>query len=340
MVTADLGRAAVCLALVVSGDHLGVIYAAAFGLSVGSSFFNPASASILPTLVDPEDIVAANSALWSAAVISQIALAPVAGAVVAFAGPGPAFLVNAASFLVSAALLGGLPASAAAATGTGRRAGDVAEGLHLIGGSRFLGTLAGVQLLAALSAGATSALLVVLADRHLHAGPGRFGLLIASIGVGAAVGPLVLPRLLADPRRPGVLFGPYLLRGGVDLTLAASSTFGVALAALGAYGVGTSTGMVAYNSVLQTTVPDRMRGRVFAFYDVVWQGGRLVSIAVGGVVADALGVRAVYVLGGALLVAAGALGLARLRRHDLDTAGGIRAGRASHPDVAPPGRDR
>jgi MFS family permease len=322
MITADLGRALVCLALVVFGDNLAVIYAAAFGLSVGTVFFNPAAASLMPTVVDPDDIVSANSALWSAAVISQIALAPMAGALVAWAGTGPAFLVNAASFVISAALLRGLPISPAAVSGAGRRVSDVAEGLRLIRGSRFLSTLAGVQLLAALSAGATSALLVVLADRHLDVGPGRFGLLIAAIGVGAGLGPLVLRRLIADPRRPGVLFGPYLLRGGVDLTLAASSSFGVAMVSLGAYGIGTSTGMVTHNSVLQTTVPDRMRGRVFAFFDVVWQGARLVSIAVGGVLADAIGVRAVYVFGGMLLLVAGALGLARLRRADLAEAAG------------------
>jgi MFS family permease len=55
-------------------------------------------------------------------------------------------------------------------------------------------------------------------------------------------------------------------------------------------------------------VPDRLRGRIFAFYDVVWQGSRLASIAAGGVLADAFGIRAVYLLGGLLLFAAGALG--------------------------------
>jgi len=311
MIAADLGRAALALVLAAFGDNLAVIYAAAFGLSVGTVFFNPAAASVLPTLVGRDHVVAANSAIWSAAVVSQIALAPLAGALVAFAGTGPAFVVNGVSFLVSAAALARLPVSAAVAAG-GRRLADVAEGLRIIRGSRLLATLAGVQALAALSAGATSALLVVLAERHLGAGPGRFGLLLGAIGVGAGLGPLVLRRLLADPRRPALLFGPYLLRGGVDLTLAASSSFAVALGALGVYGVGTSTGVVTYNSLLQTAVPDRLRGRIFAFYDVVWQSARLVSIAVGGVLADAIGIRAVYVLGGALLLAAGALGLARL----------------------------
>lgn len=318
MVVADVGRAAVALALAVGGDNLAVLYAGAFALSAGSVFFNPASASLLPSVVDRDELVAANSALWSAAVLSQIALAPLAGAIVAFAGPGPAFAVNAASFLLSAALLRGLPAGEpAAATGAPtRRLADVAEGLRIVRSSRFLGTLAAVQALAALSAGATSALLVVLADRHLDAGPGRFGMLVGAIGVGAGLGPLLLRRVLAGPRRPALLFGPYLLRGGVDLALAASSSFPLALVSLAVYGVGTSTGMVTYNSVLQSTVPDRLRGRVFACYDVVWQTARLASLGLGGLLADGLGVRSVYVLGGVLLLVAGALGLLRLRTAD------------------------
>jgi len=318
MVVADLGRAAVALALVAGHGSLALLYAAAFLLSTGTAFFNPASASLLPSVVEGDDLVAANSALWSAAVLSQVALAPLAGAVVAFAGPGPAFAVNAGSFLLSAALLAGLPRRDASPTPTPtRHLADVAEGLRIVRTSRFLSTLAAVQALAALSAGATSALLVVLADRHLDAGPGRFGLLIGAIGVGAGLGPLLLRRLLADYRRPALLFGPYLLRGGVDLALAASSSFPLALAALATYGVGTSTGMVTYNSVLQASVPDRLRGRIFAFYDVVWQTARLASLGLGGLAAEALDVRAVYVLGGLLLLAAGGLGLARLRPADL-----------------------
>ncbi len=61
--------------------------------------------------------------------------------------------------------------------------------------------------------------------------------------------------------------------------------------------------------MLQTTVPDRLRGRVFAFYDVVWQTARLASIGIGGVMADAYGITTVYWAGGILLIAAGALGL-------------------------------
>lgn len=308
MVTADLGRAGIAALLAVFHSQLWIVYAAAFGLSAFSVFFNPAAASVLPGLVGGDDLVGANSAVWSAAVVSQIALAPAAGALVAIAGAGPAFAINAASFLVSAALLVRLPVSARFAPASAKRLDQIVEGLRTVRDSRFLVTLAGVQALAALSAGATSALLVVLAERHLHVGAGRFGLLLGAIGVGAGFGPLVLQKVVSDVRRSGWLFGPYLLRGLVDLTLAATASFGIAVGALAVYGVGTSTGNVTYNSVLQQAVPDRLRGRVFAFYDVVWQSARLISIGLGGVLADAYGITIVYILGGALLIAAALLG--------------------------------
>lgn len=308
MVTADLGRAGIAALLAVFHHDLAIIYAAAFGLSAFTVFFNPASASVIPAVAGDDNVVGANSAIWSAAVLSQIALAPAAGGIVAVAGAGPAFAINAASFIVSAALLARLALPNRPQPATSRHLADIAAGIHAIRRSRFLRTLTAVQALAALSAGATSALLVVLAQRHLHVGPGRYGLLLAAIGIGAGLGPLVIQRLVRDVGRRGWLFGPYLLRSAVDLTLATTTNFPAALAALGVYGMGTSTGNVTYNSVLQTTVPDQLRGRVFAFYDIVWQSSRFASITIGGVLADQLGITSVYYLGAGLLLAAGLLG--------------------------------
>lgn len=312
MITADIGRAVIAGLLAFNPDQLWALYAAAFGLSALSVFFNPAAASVTPDLVDEDELVGANSAVWSAAVLSQIILAPVAGAVVAWAGASTAFAINAASFLVSAAALTGLQVPNRPRARTQSRWAEALEGVQVIRRSRFLATLASVQALAALSAGATSALLVVLAQQHLDVEASGFGLLLGAIGIGAATGPLVLQRLVTDVRRPSLLFGPYLLRGVVDLILAAFSSFAVALGALAAYGIGTSTGNVTYNTALQATTPERLRGRVFAFYDIVWQTARLLSIGIGGVLADQLGIRGVYIAGGVLLLAAGLLGIARV----------------------------
>lgn len=272
MVAADLLRALLVGVLAVVHGNVAVAYAVAFGVSVGTIAFHPAASSLLPEVVDPDDVVDANTALWTRAVVAQIVLAPIAGGLIASVGVGAAFGVNAASYVVSALVLRGVDAAARPASLAVGGWAAVRHGVAVVRASTLLRRLALVQVLASMSAGATSGLLVVLAAERLDVGPSGFGVLLACIGVGAAVGPLVLRRQI----RPGDkrwLFGPYALRGGVDLTLAVVRSPVAAGGALGLYGVGTSTGMISYQSTLQTAVPAHVRGRAFALYDVLVERG-------------------------------------------------------------------
>ncbi len=309
MVGSDLARAGFAAILVMSSGSVGLAYAVAFALSAGAVVFNPAASSLLPDVVEDKELVAANSALWSAAVVAQIALAPAAGVVIARLGVEAAFAVNAGTFLLSAALLAGLRTGRAPAEVVVRGRNRVlGGGLQAIRTHPLLARLAIVQVLASASAGATGGLLVVLAERWMGVGPSGFGTLLGAIGVGAALGPALVGRFVrAGDRR--WLFGPFAVRGGVDLALAAFSNPVVSGSALVVYGMSTSTGMVAYQSTLQVLVPSDTRGRVFAFYEVLWNASRLLSLAAGGVVAELLDVRVVYLLGGLLLFAAAAIGL-------------------------------
>lgn len=133
-------------------------------------------------------------------------------------------------------------------------------------------------------------------------------MLVAAIGVGAVLGPLVLLRRVSDPRRPLFVFGPYALRGVVDLVLALVTALPLAAVALVLYGLSTSTGSVTFSSLVQSRVPEQLRGRAFAGFDVLWQSGRMLSLLGGGLLADAVGIRAVYLLGGLLLLAAATVG--------------------------------
>ena len=314
MVGSDLFRLVLAVVLAVWHDAPVGVYTVAFGMSVGAVFFNPAASSVLPALVREDALVAANSGIWTAAVLSQIVLAPLAGLLVVSLGYGPAFAINAVSYAISAALLRGLKVPGNPEKVHRRRLlAEAREGITVLVQHRLLRALAIGQFLAALSAGATSALLVVLAKEHLGVSGRGYGLLIGAIGIGAALGPLVLLRLIRNPARPLFVFGPYGLRGVVDLALASVASVPFAAGALALYGVGTSTGAVTFNSMLQAEAPDHVRGRVFASMDVLWQGGRLLSLAVGGALADLYGIEAVYYLGGTLLLAAAAAGLASTR---------------------------
>lgn len=86
-----------------------------------------------------------------------------------------------------------------------------------------------------------------LPGRSTRAAVRRLG--TSAIGVGAANRSARADRLVSDPRRAGFVFGPLMLRGVVDLVLASFRSLPVALGALGFYGVGSSTGMVTFNSL-------------------------------------------------------------------------------------------
>ena len=110
------------------------------------------------------------------------------------------------------------------------------------------------------------------------------------------------------PWRPLFVFGPYAVRGVVDLALAVVTSVPLAAAMLIVYGLSTSTGSVTFSSLVQSRVPEELRGRAFAGFDVLWQSGRMLSLIGGGLLADAVGIQAVYLFGGLLLLAAAAVG--------------------------------
>ena len=314
MVGADLWRAGLVALLACSHQHLGVVLGVAFGLSVGTVFFSPAAGSALPDVVEESDVVAANSGIWTAAVLCQIVLSPAAGLLVVTFGFGWGFALNAVSYLASAALLRRLRLPSSVATALRRRLSrDALEGARVLLADRLLRAMAIAQLLAALSAGATSALLVVYAGQQLRTSGSGYGTLLAAIGLGACLGPLLVLRHVRNPRRPLLVFGPMGLRGVVDLLLAGTSWLPLAAAGLVGYGLATSTGSVTFTSLLQTHTPERMRGRVLATMDLLWQTGRLASLALGALVAQTLGIGSVYLIGGLLLLAASCYGAIAIR---------------------------
>ena len=299
-------------------------YVVAAGLAAGNTFFNPTVQAVIPVLTTEEQRLAANSVAWSTGRLVQILASAVAGGVIALIGTGPAFATNAASFVVSALLLSRLRIPAhAGQLGAGTKRGldsyfgDARAGLAFARRDRFVSRLLLVQALASLATGATSAMLVVLSERHLHLPPAGFAWLIGAIGVGALLGPLIPNTFARDYRDARWLFGPYVIRGLGDVLLAVFTPLPIALVLLFVYGLNTSTGMVVFNSTVQGAVPDVVRGRVFTLLDVTWSAMRLLSLAFGGLLVDAVGVERLFWMGGVLLATAGVLGLVLLGGHNL-----------------------
>ncbi|HZP94947.1 MAG TPA: MFS transporter [Candidatus Limnocylindria bacterium] len=325
LVAADLLRAGLVLSLVWP-QGVWHAYVVAAGLAAGNVFFGPALNAVIPVLTTPEQRLAANSVSWSTGRLVQIIAASVAGAVIAVIGTRAAFAINAASFVASAAFIVSLdiPAhagqiGAGAKRGLGSYFADALEGLAYARRDFFVSRLLVVQSLASFAVGATGAMLVVLSERHLGLPPEGFAWLIGAIGVGALVGPLIPNTFARDYRSARWLFVPYLIRGVGDVLIAVFTPLPVALFILFVYGLNTSTGMVVFSSTIQGAIPDAVRGRVFTLLDVSWSAMRLASLGVGALLVDRIGVQPLYWSGGALLFAAGAIGLMLLGRFRFDT---------------------
>lgn len=318
LIGADLVRAVLVLSLLWPQGAWHA-YLVAAGVVAGSTFFNPTVQAVIPALTTPEQRLAANSVSWSTGRLVQIVGAAVAGGLVGVIGTAPAFALNAASFAVSALLIARLAVpSRAGQIGDGARRGlasylfDARRGLAYASSDRFVSRLLVVQALAALATGATGAMLVVLAERHFRLPPAGFAWLIGAIGAGALLGPLIPNALTRDYRDARWLFVPYIVRGIGDILLAIVTPLPVALAILVVYGLNTSIGFVVFASAIQEAVSDDVRGRVYTLLDVTWNAMRLISLALGGLLVDRVGVQPVFWLGGTLLAFAGLLGLVLL----------------------------
>lgn len=322
LIGADLIRAVLVLSLVWPQGTWHA-YVVAAGVAAGNTFFNPTVQAIIPTITTDEQRLAANSVSWSTGRLVQIVASAIAGGLIALIGTESAFLLNAASFVVSALLIVRLviPPHAgqldqSSTRGLDRYLADAHEGLRYGLRDPLVSRLLLVQSLASFAVGATGAMLVVLSERHLDLEAAGFAWLIGAIGVGALLGPLIPNTLATDYRNARWLFVPYVIRGVGDVLIAIFAPLPVALLILFVYGLNTSAGMVVFNSTVQGAVPDRVRGRVFTLLDVSWNAMRLLSLAIGAVVVDTLGIQPLFWAGGTLLALAGVLGLFLLGDHD------------------------
>ncbi|MHB8751640.1 MAG: MFS transporter, partial [Aggregatilineales bacterium] len=319
LVVGDLVRAGLVCFLILA-NQTWQIYVIVACMTAASVFFNPTLQAIIPNVVAPDALLAANSVAWSTAQLVQIVAAALAGGLIASIGTAAAFGVNAASFVFSALLISQLsiPTPMSAARQESKRGfaawlDDLRAGLRYARHDRFISRLIVVQALASFAVGATGALLIVLAQQHLRLPPEGFAWLLIAIGLGALLGPIFFGSLVQDYHHVRFLFLPYIIRGVGDILLAIFTPLPIALLILFVYGLNTSTGMVVYNSLMQREVPEEIRGRIYTLMDVVWNFMQLVSLGLGGVLVDRLGVQAIYYVGGTLLIAAGLLGMRLLR---------------------------
>jgi MFS family permease len=312
MVATDLARAALLASVPVAywlgGLTLAQLYAVAFLAGSLAVVFAVCVNGLVPALVPRERYVEGISLVRGSYSFSWVA-GPSAGGVLVQALSGPAaLLVDVASFLGSASLLGSI--SVAEPPGEADE-GGLREGLRFV--RRTPALLAELVAGAALNFFYTIyfALLFLFAARELHLGAGTIGLAIGAGALGALLGSVLTGR---TSRRlglgPTLILGSLLYPAALGLVPLAGGGAGLAFAFLVIAELGSGFGLmmcdISGSAIRQALTPDRLRSRVHGAYLALNAGSRPAGALAGGALGSALGLRAalwIAVIGGIASVA-------------------------------------
>jgi MFS family permease len=302
MIATDLGRAVllliVPLAAVVGALRIELLYAVLLLTGALTVLFDVANMSLLPSLVTPDRIIEGNTKLQSTTAAAQVVGPGVGGLLVSIMTAPFALLVDALSFLVSAAFIARARVPEAAPDTRGTRAGvasEIAEGVRVVVDERVLRALAGASATTILFGRMFMAVYVLYMTRVLGWNAMGVGLVFATGGVGSLAGSVVAERL-ARRFGPGpTMIGAQVAFGLIGmmvplavlvpswaLSMIVASEFGQWMAIL-VYWVNAI-------SVRQAITPDRVLGRVNATMRFLAGGANPIGAVIGGALGGLIGV--------------------------------------------------
>lgn len=269
---------------------------------LANAFTMPSHQSLFLDLVGREDLLNAISLNSMQFNLSRVIGPMIAGLTIAAFDETGCFLLNAVSYLAVIAALATLPVM--------RRDRSPSRGtwIDLRIGMRFARRTALIfpllAIAAALAVFGTPAVTLapLFARKLLHVGPEGLGGMLSAVGLGAAASALFLASL-GDFRRKGrVVILCAIGFAGSLLGLALSRQYILALACLALLGASMSSSASLINTLLQTTAPDRLRGRVISLYALAWLGLVPVGNLQAGAVAERFGPAAALFVGAAGIV--------------------------------------
>ncbi len=285
--------------------HIAVL---AFGLGIANSFDAPARLALAVEMVedrrDLHNAIALNSTMFN---LARVIGPTIGGAVLATLGPAWCFAINGLSFLaVIVALLGMRLPPAEISARSGRLVLQVADGLRYVWNNPPVRAVIAMVGVATLFGFSYSVLMPAFAVDVLHVGEAGLGFLNAAVGVGALTGALTAATLGRSRYRGwqlaiGSLLFPVALTG-----FALSRAFPVSLAWLGLVGFAFISQNATSNTLVQTVVPDELRGRVMSVYSLLFFGTAPIGSLAAGAAAQRFGPSAA-VVGGAIIILAFAL---------------------------------
>ena len=293
--------AAIAILVAVRAVDIAVLAASGFLLGSAQVVFTNAAQSVLPQLVPPAQLPRANGNQYVVQTVGQSFAGPPLGSVMFAAVKALPFCLDAVSFAGSALLLARLPTQRPGAhADPGPVLARIGAGLRWLRGHRLLRIVALLLSVNNFCAQLGQATLVLFATQTLHLGARGYGLLLTASAAGSVAGGVlnpVLTRRLGEVRSLIVASGINAVIY-VGIGLAPGAVIGVAL--LAANGFAVTMWNVVTVTLRQRIVPDEMLGRVNSTYRMLGWGMIPLGALAGGLVAQAAGLRAPWVLAGSL----------------------------------------
>jgi len=297
-----------------------ILLAFTFALGIGTAMMMPAWGAITPELVQRPELPAAIGLNTIGMNVSRSVGPALAGLIVAAAGSGVVFILNALSFLaVIAALLIWKRAPKESELPAERVIGAIRAGLRYARHSPELRAVLTRGAAFFVFASASWALLPLIVRQELKRGPSTYGFFLACLGAGAIGGALLLPRLHARVSRDRIVAGATGLYSIAMLALAHSGNVFAAGAAMLLTGVAWICVVSSLMTAAQTALPGWVRARGLALFWVVFTGGMAAGSVIWGQVASWIGIPyALTVSAVGALLGIAATWQYRIGRHDAD----------------------
>jgi MFS family permease len=275
--------------------HVAVL-ATLYGIATTADL--PARQSFVVEIVGKRDLInaiALNSAVFNGA---RVVGPAVAGLLVARYGVGVAFLLNGVSFVAVIAALLAIRTEGEPRPRSGDTLGqEILQGIRYAWETPLIALVLSLLLVMSLFVINFGVLVPLVARDVLHQGAHGFGLLMASLGVGALAGAAALA-LGGRGRAPvWLLAGTALVEAAAVAGLGVVRQFWVASALLVVAGFAMIVFMASANTTMQVTVPDALRGRLMGLYAFVFVGMTPFGALLIGTVAERWGVPAACLVG-------------------------------------------
>jgi len=305
MIISDLIRGVLFLGIGFISD-IPIIYVIVFTSSLVGLFFSPACSSAIPLILEKKNLKEANSLSQMSSQLIRFMGPAIAGFLYLQLGFRFICIFNFITYIISAMIILSLAIPLIQCDRQGQKfikgyLHDIAEGFRYVKSNSLVKWVLLVDGGVQLGAGAIVVLVVMFVKDALNGSDAVYGMIISATAIGSFLGASIT--WIINKWSEHIILKISLISLGITLMLISfSSQVWFVLLLFAIVGITQTTVSIIVNTLLQKHVRNEVMGRTFATMGIIISVCQLLSMGAGGVLADIIGVRAVYIIGSSIIL--------------------------------------